>query len=1187
MGRSRSSRSPTPAASSPAGGGSGGMMTRKPPTHPDENNPQHKANLVRNLDRNDAEIAALVACNRTLRTLRDEIRRRHGEEILLDVGEGTVRLATGQQLGGSVRPKVVRVVPGVVVDADGHRKLMEERVAQILRERALRADGGGGGGGGDDGDDVKENGDAGEAEAEASAPTNSTNDDEDDDASIIRTIPPDEVPLDDPDHEADPSDPSTRTNLVRAFLLRLHLRRRILNRLFRRMNRLARAMDGESAISSGLNGPTPPRYGDFRFVLDVGDEGDEDPESFQQFEARFREKAEARRRVEECRSQRRNEEVGGVEKDGDGDEVMADADTGAGEEATSTSPPSDAAKLVLPQEDEDDLKVLMETDVGRDKMVTYQDLTKSLQALGGGPPLKSKTPTNKAEIEAATTAAAADMAAEAEAKAETEAEGPPSAIEVKAEAEQHEQELAATENGVANRTSDTPAAKTDDNEKEEEMPPLPELVPGKIRKIVTLPLAASDPPPEERDFSSAKFTSAGGGGIGALSRFMNSREREIEYNRWKTDVLAKVPEQPTFAELGLENLVFGLEARRKKAAGVVDAADEDKMEVDDKVSGGDATNVDDEGKGEDVKSKKRSADDADENTSDKEEDVDDDDGTDKAKEEAAKETIKRPEIFKKKKLISLAAAPSFHSQDRHRILGVHKDLLIRSRHEKTQKLLNEANAAYNKAYAVSTDVHNRKNQLTQELNMQSAQTRAVDYNANAAHQAEIKRQRELWQKAYQQWISRRMTAGIAVPPMPVEQQASPAAAQNGSTPSTASPTNGTTSAVSGTPLTAAKSSDSAATEEEREAAAALGAVVDKVAEGGGEKKGSIYNNPSVLDNVPADAGNFPAFIVPPMNADLAAASVKEKQKEAALRKKVTEETIKLNQAEDERKKAWRQMLKFKGDLTGSSTGGRAGGGSRSQRRKPASSRRAPAPAPAASASAYRARAPASQAPAASTYAGHSAYYGHAQQQQQVQHNYAQSQAAIAAYQQAQASSAAGAARAPAPNYYSGSYGSTVLQAGYPQQQQQYVPTQQTSRPGMPTAPTGTMAMAAASAAATASSAAQQPQQLSAQAAQQALAAYQAQQPQQQQALAAAGAPPAAPSARMNPNHQQRYSQEAIRNRTYDDGSVAPAVPPKQGGDGLFQRPSGRSRKGMDWDAVHGVWRPAPGGGHDGAPPGTA
>lgn len=139
---------------------------------------------------------------------------------------------------------------------------------------------------------------------------------------------------------------------------------------------------------------------------------------------------------------------------------------------------------------------------------------------------------------------------------------------------------------------------------------------------------------------------------------------------------------------------------------------------------------------------------------------------------------------------------------------------------------------------------------------------------------------------------------------------------------------------------------------------------------------------------------------------------------------------------------------------------------------------------------------------------------------------------------------------------------------------------------MPTAPTGTMAMAAASAAATASSAAQQPQQLSAQAAQQALAAYQAQQPQQQ-VVAAAGAPPAVPSSRMNPNHQQRYSQEAIRNRTYDDGSVAPAVPPKQGGDGLFQRPSGRSRKGMDWDAVHGVWRPAPGGGHDGAPPGTA
>ena len=1184
------------------------MLTRKPATHPDESNPQHKANLVRNLGRNDAEIAAIVQCNRSLRTLRDAIRQRHGEATLLDVGEGTIRLRTGE-LGSTVCPAVVRAVPGVIVDADGYRKLVEDRMAEVMKERALRQAAGGNGKADDDDDDEA----AANATEEADAADGAAAD-----SAVIHTIPPDEVPLDDPDHASDPTNPQTRTNLIRAFLLRLHLRRRLLNRLFRRMNRLARAMDGESAISSGLNGPTPPRYGDFRFLLD--ETGDE----FRQFEAHFQRKVEARRNVEERRALRRNREIGllingdddaggaragagagaGGEEEkmkGGNDEVMADdndnantADAEAKPKAAPTSSSSShsgaAAKLILPQEDVGDLNVLMETDVGRDKLVTYQDLTKPLQALGGGgSPNKSKTPaaaaaakkksstSSKMDVEetaAKTEAIAADIDAEAAAGDGAKTEGPPSAIEVKAESTE--------ENGVANGTSDTPAVKADDDnnnnnkaDEEEELPPLPELVPGKIRKIVTLPLASSDPAPEERDFASSKFTAAGGGGIGAFNRSMNSREREVEFNRWKTDVLAKVPEQPTFAELGLENRVFGLEARRKKAAeaAVVAAIGDDKMEVDDdKAAADDAMDVDDGDK-----SRKRFADDANEGKEGVEKEGGDN-GADKSKEGAGEEKIKRPDIFKKKKLISLAAAPSFHMQDQHRVREVHKELLVRSRHEKTQKLVEEANAAYNKAYAVSTEVHNRKNQRTNELNALSTHFRTVEFNANATHQATTNAQRALWQKAYEQWCSRRMNAGLAVPPMPVEQQAPPAAAaatQNGN--GAATPTSGANTrpgAANGTPLTAAKSSDSAATEEEREAASALGAVVDKVAkEESEEKKEPVYNDPTVLENVPAEAENFPAFTAPPMNADLAAALAKERQKEVDLRKKVTEDTIKLNAAEEERKKAWRLMLKLKGELQTATAGGSTGSGSRSQRSRPAASRRAPAPA----AATYRAPAPAARAPvpAATAFAGHSAAYGQAQQ---VQQNYAHSQAAMAAYQ-AQAS-AASAARAPtgAANYYG---------YGYPQQQQQYIPTQQTSRPGIPTAPTGTMAMAAAAGAAAtaptaaaAAVAAQQPQQqqVPAQATQQALAAYQAQQPQVQVAAQVAAAAPAAASSTNSVTHQQRYSQEAIRNRTYGDGSVAPAVPPKRDDNGLFQRPSGRSRKGMDWDAVHGVWRPSLGGG---------
>ena len=676
------------------------------------------------------------------------------------------------------------------------------------------------------------------------------------------------------------------------------------------------------------------------------------------------------------------------------------------------------------------------------------------------------------------------------------------------------------------------------------MPPLPELVPGKIRKIITLPLAASDPPPEERDFSSSKFTAAGGGGVGALSRAMNSREREIEYNRWKTDVLAKVPEQPTFAELGLENRIFGLEARRKKASGAAASVcsndGDDKMEVDDKAAASaaaedDAMDVDDDDKDEGG-SKKRSADDAEETEGQEDKD-------DKSKEEAEEEKIKRPDIFKKKKLISLAAAPSFHSQDQHRIRSIHKDLLLRSRMEKAQKLLDDANAAYNKSYALSTNVHNQKNQRTNDLNAQSTLIRNLESQVARTHNAEVDGPRAVWQNAYKQWMGRRMEAGLAVPPMPVEQNAppDPPASPAAATDTTPNGSAAAGSAVSGTPLTSTKSSDLAASEEEREAASALGAVVDKVAGGEEEKKGPIYNDPSVLAKVPTDADNFPPFIVPPMNASVAASLDKEREKEAALRKRLTEDAIKLNAAEEERKRSWRQMLKLKADLTTLTSGG--GGGSRSQRRRPTTSRRAPAPAPAAST--YRAQAPVAQAPAASAYAGQSAV---------VAQNYARS---LAAYQQAQQVSAASTARAPAAaaNYYAYS--------GYAQQQQ-YIPTQQTSRPGMPTAPTGTMAMAAANAAAVmASSAAQQQQQVAAQAVQMA---------------GVAAAAPAAASSTTSATHQARYSQTAIKNRTYDDGSVAPAVPPKRGDNGLFQRLSGRSRKGMDWDGVHGVWRPAPPGG---------
>ena len=75
--------------------------------------------------------------------------------------------------------------------------------------------------------------------------------------------------------------------------------------------------------------------------------------------------------------------------------------------------------------------------------------------------------------------------------------------------------------------------------------------------------------PEGDDHMNAKF----GAGIGAGHRTMTAREKEAECKRWKAALFAKVPDQPSFGEVGIENRVFALEYRRKRIAeGALEAA---------------------------------------------------------------------------------------------------------------------------------------------------------------------------------------------------------------------------------------------------------------------------------------------------------------------------------------------------------------------------------------------------------------------------------------------------------------------------------------------------------------------------------------------------------------------------------------------------------------------------------------
>ena len=57
------------------------------------------------------------------------------------------------------------------------------------------------------------------------------------------------------------------------------------------------------------------------------------------------------------------------------------------------------------------------------------------------------------------------------------------------------------------------------------------------------------------------------------------------------------------------------------------------------------------------------------------------------------------------------------------------------------------------------------------------------------------------------------------------------------------------------------------------------------------------------------------------------------------------------------------------------------------------------------------------------------------------------------------------------------------------------------------------------------------------------------------------------------NYMPKYSAASVRDRISADGTVMPASQPRKTKDGLYQRPAGRTRKGMEWDTVQGRWVP--------------
>lgn len=222
-----------------------------------------------------------------------------------------------------------------------------------------------------------------------------------------------------------------------------------------------------------------------------------------------------------------------------------------------------------------------------------------------------------------------------------------------------------------------------------------------------------------------------GTGIGAGMRIMSDQEKEIEHKRWQTALLVRIPEQPTFEELGLKNRVFCVQERRKRCieADSEESDDGEESAKKKKTEEGE-DNVGDEKKaGSDDGSSDVLDEDQDQTENDKKLDTATDHGegegsaeekedgdiemkADEKKAETAevkKETAEveedekktednedaSEEMPKRVRPMSLAAIPSFYDQDMARVRMIHGDLLGTSMLEHARKRLSEVTREYN------------------------------------------------------------------------------------------------------------------------------------------------------------------------------------------------------------------------------------------------------------------------------------------------------------------------------------------------------------------------------------------------------------------------------------------------------------------------------------------------------------
>jgi hypothetical protein len=474
-----------------------------------------------------------------------------------------------------------------------------------------------------------------------------------------------------PDPDDDDSSFYTDENfqaLAKDYLLRLKLRRKLLNRIARRIMRLSQAMDGRF---QKVVPPPTPKYGEIRLLSSC----EQYQTGLKAFQEDFEMRDEVKKRV---------------------DERIKAEEAAAAEEDLAMEPSSSMTEpeAVVPVKDENDAKDSeMQTETQTEGDVNNKDETKVKEENEFISADKSES--DKKEDENG------DM------EVDTGAD--------KSESDKKEDENGCTDMEIDTNT-ETPAPEPEPVISAPTSNPLPPLLLNKdhqadLEKLIEydteyvktktthIPTSTTFVKPGlspenllrvekiEEDFEYDPDTVARGD-IGAANRGMSLKEKVMEWKRWQTQFLGKIPDQPTFEDLGMKSQVFCLKERRELILkGQTEKEEVNEQELD--------QDQDQDQKNDKVK-------------------TEDNDGMDKEN--------KTVEEFVKKKAFSVDPIPSFHDQDYHRCLMIHSDLITNSLKENARKNIAQSTVEYNNAFRMSSEYQ------TQKIKIESEQKKALlDY----------------------------------------------------------------------------------------------------------------------------------------------------------------------------------------------------------------------------------------------------------------------------------------------------------------------------------------------------------------------------------------------------------------------------------------------------------------------------